>query len=147
MPGTPFLFGPEERDAMRLLSTRAAEAPVNAEGLLQRVQSTYGREKHMRQMRAQTVELSFGFAVTYSIEINHPGGRTARHMSMSSPKAGRLPLPEAVWIVAEALGFTGEEENALENLKLCVVWQENLGDQAAAINVLQFVDQQAPTRA
>lgn len=68
-------------------------------------------------------------AVTFSIETGHPIG-TARHMSMSSPAAGRVPIPEAVWMAAAELGFTGSIEQ-------CMTWPEQLQGHGVAINVVQ----------
>jgi hypothetical protein len=127
--GTPLVLGPAERDALKRLRERAALQPVDMRGLLRRLEDPVNKAAHMRQMTDQTVELAFGSAVTFSIENNHPLG-ACRHMSMSSPAPGRVPRPEAVWMVAEQLGFVGA-------LEMCVVWPEELRGHGMAINVVQ----------
>lgn len=143
MIGTPFLIGPDEIAALHKLREMAAAAPVDVAGLVDRLRLPKMRAKHMRQMTAQTVYLPFGYAATFSIETNHPGGHIGRHLSVSSPTKDRVPRPEAVWMVAEALGFTGAEgiENAAANLSppnCDGVWVEEL-DQGRAINIVQLM--------
>jgi hypothetical protein len=73
-----------------------------------------------------------GFLLTYSVELGHPAG-IARHMSMSSPAKGRLPTPEAVWMICQELGYVG-------SLAQCLVWIEDLErgqEREKAINVVQ----------
>lgn len=141
MLGTPFLLGADERFQLEALREAAAKVPVDMPRLMEQLRQPRGKRRHMRQMTRQTVYLPFGFAVTYSLELNHPGGRTARHMSMSSPAKDRVPRPEAVWMVAQLLGFTGLPgiDKAEENLRGCLVWPEELQGHGTAINVVQFV--------
>jgi hypothetical protein len=131
MNGTPLLIGPVERAGLHELRERAARAPVDMHGLTQRLKDPAEKARHREQMTAQSVRLPLAYVLTYSVETGHPGG-TARHMSMSVSRSGRVPTPEAVWMVAEALGFTG-------GLERCVSWQENLEGHGTAINVVQFV--------
>ena len=84
-------------------------------------------------MTDQSVPIPMAFVVTYSIEYNHPGGRTARHMSMSVMRDGRVPHPAGVWMVCEELGFHG-------SLRECTVWLEDLSDGGSAVNVVQLLD-------
>jgi len=132
MIGLPFILGPLERELLHRLRELAAKHPVDMPPLRERLKTRRGKREHMKRMTAQTVFLPFGFAATLSIETNHPGGRTARHMSMSSPVEGRLPIPEAVWMVAVELGFTGSLEDD------CFVWIEKLR-QGDAVNVVQLL--------
>ncbi len=129
--GTPFLIGPDEIEALRQLRELAAANPVDMRELAPRLETVAGKAAHMRQMTAQSVLLPFGYMVTFSIETGYPIG-TARHMSMSSPAAERVPLREAAWMAAEALGFTGTIEQ-------CVTWPEQLQGHGVAINVVQPV--------
>lgn len=130
MVGTPFIIGPQEEAELRTLRDLAATKPVDMRGLLDRLKKARHKARHMHQMADQTVYLPFGWSVTFSIETGHPGG-AARHMSMASPDPGRVPRPEAVWMVAEVLGFTGSIEQ-------CTVWPEQLM-QGMAINVVQIL--------
>lgn len=127
--GTPFLIGADERETLKKLREAAAASPVDVGGLKTKIASRAGMAAYVRQMTAQTVYLPFNYAVAFSIETGHPCG-TARHMSMSSPVAGRLPRPEAVWMAAEALGFTGKIED-------CAVWLEDLKGHGHAVNLAQ----------
>ena len=97
-----------------------------------------GKRQHMDQMNEQSIAIPMGFLVTFSIEAGHPVG-VCRHMSMSVMREGRAPNPEAVWMVAEELGFQG-------GLSACHVYKEDLqrGDERAiAINVVQPLNVQA----
>ena len=131
MAGTPFILDEAGRKKLARLRVLAAKRPVEMRGILERLENPDERRRHKRQMSAQTVVLPFGYAVTYSIETGHPIG-TCRHMSMSSPAEGRLPIAAVVWLTAEALGFVGD-------LELCTIWVENLEGHGQAINVVQPV--------
>jgi hypothetical protein len=85
----------------------------------------------------QTVELEFGWKVTLSIE-DQPFG-LARHFSMSSPVAGKAPVPEAVCWVMEALGYT-------RKLEECCVYLETYEAGRTAVNVLEPIDPTASMR-
>ena len=132
---TALLIGPPEREQLQQLRTLAAEHPVDMVKLMQRLKTRGGKRLHMRQMAQQTIYLPVDYAVTLSIETGHPCG-TARHLSVSIEKDGRLPLPEAVWMIAEELGFVG----ALEG---CALWLEKLALRGEAVNVWQPVVTQA----
>ena len=129
MQGTPLLLGPDECAALQELRELAAATPVDMPPLLQRLKTGEGKAAHMRQMNAQSIEIPVGYLVTFSIETGHPAG-VCRHMSMSSPVEGRVPIPEAVWMVAEELGFSG-------SLEACAVWLEDLQGHGKAVNVVQ----------
>lgn len=47
-----------------------------------------------------------------------------------TPCHGRAPTPEAVWLIAEELGFVG-------SLQQCAVWTEDIGQGDKAINLVQ----------
>jgi hypothetical protein len=79
----------------------------------------------------QTVELPLGWKVTMSVEYQ-PVGLT-RHMSMSSPVAGRVPTPEAVQWTLLALGF-------VRPLESCMVYPEQYASGRLAVNVLEPMD-------
>jgi hypothetical protein len=125
------LIGPEQRDALASLREWAAGAPVDMRTLRERIGTAEGKAAHVAHMTAQTIELPVGFLVTFSIEVGHPCG-VARHMSVSSRAEGRLPLPDAIWMIAEELGFAG-------GLETCFVYPEELRGHGRAINVVQPV--------
>jgi hypothetical protein len=113
-----------------LLATAAAH-PVDMKALIEAMKHRAGKAAHKVQMTRQSITLPIGYMVTFSIETGHPGG-TARHMSMSIDKQGRIPNEIAVWMVAERLGFVGD-------LNDCVTWVEDLEGHGAAVNVVQVI--------
>jgi len=138
MPATPLIIGAAQKAALAGLRTKAAtEPPIDMRGLAEWLKDPAHKRAHMKHMDELTVEIPIGFLVTFSIEVGHPAG-AARHMSMSSPVRGRTPTPEAVWMVAEELGFTGSIEQ-------CTIWLEDLqrgprhDDRAKAVNVVQLL--------
>ena len=128
---TALFIGPEQKAALVALRERAAKAPVDMPSLMERIKTTRGRREHKDRMTRQTVALPVSYMVTFSIETGHPCG-TCRHMSMSTATAGRVPSPEALWMVAQELGFSGE-------LSSCSTWFEDLEGHGRAVNVVQPV--------
>jgi hypothetical protein len=114
----------------------AARRPIEMAPVVEQIKTPEGMKEHMRRMHAQTIRIPgpYPFDVTFSIE-NHPGGMM-RHMSMSIVREGRVPSPEAVWMVAEELGFSGGLESSQ-------VWFEDLTDGSKAVNVVQPISVQA----
>lgn len=136
MAATPLIVGQAQKALLHGLRDLAAANPVDMRGLTDRLATPDGKRAHMDRMNALTCEIPAAFWVTFSIETGHPVG-TCRHMSMSSRRHGRTPTPEAVWMIAEELGFVG-------SLEMCTVWPEDLQrgpqerkDRAIAINVVQ----------
>ena len=81
-------------------------------------------------MAALTIYLPISYTVTFSVESGHPAG-LCRHLSMSGARrSGKAPTPEAIWMVAELLGFQG-------TLKACTQWMEDIGDGDKAVNIIQ----------
>lgn len=111
-------IGEFEKELLRDLARQAAAAPVDMRTLGDRLATPEGKRAHMRQMTAQSVPLPVGYLVTFSVEIGHPCG-AARHLSMSTARAGKVPHPEAIWMVAAELGFWGGIEH-------CTCWVEEL---------------------
>jgi hypothetical protein len=131
MKSTPLVIGPTEKQVLSDLRALAVRHPVDMKDLLPKLETPDGKATHMAQMTRQSVEIPFGYIVTFSIELGHPCG-TARHLSMSSPRRGRLPTPEAVQMVMDELGFAGP-------LKQCAVWLEDLSGREKAVNVVEPV--------
>lgn len=132
MNATPLIIGEAERMVLAELRNLAAERPVDMRTLEARLKTDQGKAAHRERMTEQSRIVPVDFLVTFSIEQGHPAG-TCRHMSMSSPKMGRLPTPEAVWLVAELLGFVGD-------IDACMSWVEDLQGHGRAINLVQPVD-------
>lgn len=132
----PLFIGPFQRARLGQLVDLAKQRPIDMPKLMLRMQTQQGSLEHRTQMNTQTIELASGrwnFYVTFSIEIGHPIG-TCRHMSMSIDRAKRVPNPEAVWLIAKELGFTGE---SLRECDHC--WMEDISAGGKAVNVLQLM--------
>lgn len=129
MSATPLLIGPAESASLEALRKLAAARPVDIRRLVEEIKTPEGKAAHKHRMSEQTVLIPLDFAVTFSIETGHPIG-TCQHMSMSTGKRGRVPTPEALWMVAEALGF-------VMGLDTCTVWLEDLKGHGQAVNLVQ----------
>jgi hypothetical protein len=139
LPAGALVIGEPERAKLHALREAAAAAPVHMPDLLVRMKTDEGREAHRDAMTRQSVTIPTRYVVTLSIETGHPMG-TARHLSVSSRADGRVPTPEAVWMIAEELGFTG-------GIRECKVWMEDLSDGGRAVNIAQPVGIGAAGRA
>jgi hypothetical protein len=133
---TPLFVGPDEKAALAQLREKAAADPVDVSDLNERLKDPVEELRHRDRMNALSVRLPFAYFVTFSIETGHPAG-IARHMSMSVGREGRVPTPEAVWMIAEMLGFVG----GLERCEL--VWMEKLRDGGDAVNLVQLLTSSA----
>jgi hypothetical protein len=128
--GTPLVIDDAVREQIKALVELAEANPVQVRDLLERLQVPEQKRQHMAQMTRQTIEVPLAFLVTYSIEHGHPVG-PCRHLSMSIAREGRVPSPEAVWMIAKEFGFWGE-------LKDCsAIWPEDLQGHGKAINIVQ----------
>jgi hypothetical protein len=134
---TPLVIGPAELAALAALRERAAERPVDMPRLMRTIKTRRGKARHMAQATEQSVDLPFGFCVTFSIETGHAIG-TCRHMSMSTAAPGRLPSAEAVMVVGRQLGFVGGLEAC------CGIWVETLLGHGRAVNIVQPLSMAAP---
>ncbi len=143
MVDAPLILTPDVRANLHRLREFAAKRPVDVVLLLEAIKDPERKREYLKRMTAQTIRIDgpWPFFVTFSIETNHPAG-TCRHMSMSIKRAGRVPHPIAVWMVAEELGFTGA-------LEMCSIWTEELSDGFGgdAINVVQPLSGTEPARA
>ena len=131
----PLFIGPHERQKLSELRELANAHPVDMLVLSEAMKHRAGKAAHKLQMTAQTVALPAAYLVTFSIETGHPAG-TARHMSMSTNRAGRVPNPVSLWMVAELLGFVG-------GLETCICWPEELQGHGLAVNVVQMLIHEA----
>jgi hypothetical protein len=129
MAASPLILGETQRAALAQLRQKAAAEPIDVLAVIERCKSPRGQAEHLKRMETYSIEIPTAFVVTFSIETGHPSG-TCRHMSMSSERRGRTPTPEAVWMIAEELGFHG-------GLERCSVWKEDIGQGDVAINVAQ----------
>lgn len=129
---TPLILGIQEKSVLQALKLKAGETPIDIQELTQTIHDPAVKARHMRQMTEQTVKISFGFLITFSFEMGHPAG-AARHLSLSSPKEGRIPTPEALMMIAGELGFVGDYTTWDK------VWVEDLQGHGRAINAVQVL--------
>lgn len=92
-----------------------------------------------------TALMPSGYRVVFTIE-QHPyrdgsGAMWLRHMSMSSPNAGKVPINQAIEWAMGQLGYT----SALSD---CLAYVEDYGEGRLAVNVLEEIKtNMAPGRA
>ena len=127
---TPLVITPIEIEKFKALKAYALKNPIDMREVEEMVKTPAGLRRHIDRMSVYTVEMPFGFTVTFSVERGHNIDTLCWHLSMASPNPNRLPTPEAVKMVAEHFGFTGDLQN-------WAVWIENLKDGGKAINVVQ----------
>lgn len=130
----PLILTTQVQDALHSLRRLAAFKPVDMTKLEAKLATPKGKLAHDADMTAQTVVIPgpWPFLVTLSIETDHPNGAVCRHMSMSIKREDRVPSPEAVWMIAEELGFVGSYTE-------CAAWPEKLTAGGTAVNVLQII--------
>ncbi len=128
LPSTSLMIRAPERDALRALRDMAALHPVDMKTLMVAIKTPEGKRKHKEAMTRQTVHLPVNFFATYSVEVQRDG--LFRHLSVSIAAGTGVPNPEAVWMIAEALGFVGAISN-------CIIKPEKMPAGYMVINVLQ----------
>lgn len=128
----PLIIGPPQKRALAALRDRAATDPMDVHKILELVSEPNGMVAHLKRMSTFTIPLPIAYVVTFSIETGHSVGMV-RHMSMSSNRRGKAPTPEAVWMVAEELGFVG-------SIADCRVYLEPFGKSGKAVNIVQPVN-------
>jgi hypothetical protein len=131
----PLVITPEVLERLKNLSVLAFQHPVDIQVLMVSISDAEKKKLHLEQMNKQTIKIPgiWNFYVTLSIETNQPCG-TCRHMSMSIARDGRVPSPEAVWMIAAELGFTGDSIQQADS-----VYVEDLSDGGRAVNILQRI--------
>lgn len=142
MRSAPLIITAGVRKDLAALRWKAAAAPVDITTLRAVMAIGDGRMRHIARMQSQTVAIPgpFAFFVTLSIETGHPIG-PCRHMSMSAERDGRVPSPDAVWLIAQELGFTG----ALESCD--AVYKEKLSRGGIAVHLVQALrPDESPTK-
>jgi hypothetical protein len=126
----PLIITGETVAELAALRAKAAREPYDVRPLLNMRPKSRLAKAHDKRMEGLTIKIDgpFVFWVTYSIETGHPCG-AVRHMSMSIDRNERVPSIEAVWIIAEVLGFVG-------SIAECQVWPEELVNKTA-VNIAQ----------
>jgi hypothetical protein len=108
----PLFIGPDEQAALNAAVERARAKPLTIQQVMQGAkgmdQSTdvltlADRKGKPEPRHPQQVELPVGYRVSISIE-EQPAG-ICLHLSMSSSARGKVPHPDAVRMVLEAVGI------------------------------------------
>ena len=138
MTQAPLIVTPDVWAELDKLREAAAADPLDMHKVTRMLESSAGRRAPRDRMNGQTVTIPgpWVFFVTYSVEVGHGCG-PCRHMSMSIRRDGRVPHPEAIWMVAERMGFSG-------GLDACMTWPEKLSDGGVAVNVIQPLNVSGP---
>lgn len=137
----PFVMTDEVRERLaKLADLAASEDRILPLDVLQQCADGFDPEDPSTRLPSpfpqdQTIVLPLGWKVTMSYEMQPCG--LARHLSISSPAAGRAPNPIAVQWVMDALGF-------VRPVKDCVVYPEMYADNWTAINVIEPVEPVQP---
>lgn len=131
--GAPLIISDEVERGLASLRDTAGRNPLDMAWVMEQVKTPAGRKRLDVLMSKYTMLIPgpFPFKVTYSVEQGHPSG-TMRHFSMSIRKEGSVPSPEALWMVAEKLGFSG-------SLRMCMVYMEDATGGGKAVNVVQLL--------
>jgi hypothetical protein len=129
MAASPLILGETQRADLAALRAKAMAEPINTNVVLAHTVTPAGMRAHMKRMEEFTIILPTAFVLTFTLE-ERPKAGLCRHMSLSVLRRRRAPSPEAVWMVAEELGFWG-------SLEQCSVWLEDIGQGDKAVNVVQ----------
>jgi hypothetical protein len=138
-PSTPLIMGAEHITALHDLRERAAAAPVHLPDRMERSKTPEGLREHAAAMSRLTITIPIGFLVTYSIETGHPGGGSARHLTMSTAREMPPPTVAQMKAVARELGFVGDISCAnVWSERACPVHCDQGRD--VTINLIQTVE-------
>jgi hypothetical protein len=138
---TPFIMDPVIERHLKDLAELAAEKDrIIPLDVLQQYAAGFDPDDPSTRLASpypddQTITLPLGWMVTLSYEFQPMG--LVRHLSMSSPAAGRVPHPEAVRWVMDALGF-------MHPLEECLVYPETYDNGRVAMNVIEVVESVQP---
>lgn len=128
--GTPFMIDDEAAAKLRALKETAEAHPFTEQdmrAIMDRMRA--GHFEPDPRNAAQTIELPFGYTVTFTIEWQPMG--LCRHVSMASPRAGRMPIEMAMQMLIPYLGFQhGADRQS---------WPEVLSDDRIAHNIIEVI--------
>jgi hypothetical protein len=126
------ILGEPQKTELARLRRKAAAEPIDVRIVMRLTETRDGFVEHLTRMETYTIPLPTAFMVTFTCETGQPIG-PCRHLSMSSLRQGHRPSRDAVWKVAEELGFVG-------GLDRCTVWEYEIGHGNVAINVIQPIE-------
>jgi hypothetical protein len=137
------LISGKERARLHRIRDRAGERPIDVSTLAASLASLDGNRTYVAQMGEQTAAIPIDFVVTFSFEIGHPGGKSARHLWVSLSRPGRVPAPAAVEMIAAELGFHVPPPGS-ESWDRTVVAFRDIANGGKAIEVLQWIEGEVP---
>ena len=126
---TPLIIGAEQRALLQGLRDKAVAEPIDMPAVIELIRTREGLARHLARMADFTIDLPSIYRATFTIEAGHPAG-LCRHLSVSIKRHGRMPSHEAVWMIAEELGFK-------VGLHACAIWTEDIGEGDHAANIVQ----------
>jgi hypothetical protein len=130
----PLWIGPTEKAAIRGLIAKAGRERVPLEDMKRRALSLQrGIPLPKRYNMLFTIEIPFGFTVTYTVEEQSQGW--TRHLSVAADRPGRAPSPEAVDMLMREFAFRAPGVRHIE-----IKWMEPLGNDRKAINLVEYID-------
>jgi len=116
------------QQSLKRLKNYAEKHPLSMDDLL----DTYNKQlEPVGTTEEHSCYVPTGFKVVFSIEKQVHGN--TRHLSMSVDREGKLPSPQAVYLIMQLLGFTCTLEGADQ------VWVEEYAPNQSAINVLEVI--------
>jgi hypothetical protein len=133
----PLWIGPEQKAAIAELIAKAGRERVPLENMKRRVKNLQrGIPLPKSYNQAFTIEIPFGFTVTYTVE-EQPQGWT-RHLSVAADRSGRAPHPAAVEMLMREFGFRAAGVRQIE-----IAWMEWLGNDRQAVNLVEYIEANA----
>jgi hypothetical protein len=130
----PLVVGPKEVAAIQQLIKKAGEHRVPLEDMQRRALRLRRGDKLPKSYNMPfTIEIPFGFTVTYTVE-EQPQGWT-RHLSVAADRVGRAPTPEAVDMLMREFGFRAPGVRQIE-----IKWMEPLGNDRKAVNLVEYIE-------
>jgi len=135
----PLIIDHEARVRIAELMAKADAKPVDMITLNRELnKSPTFKRNHMDQMNDQTMDLGFGYVVTYSIEHGHPVG-PCRHISISVDTAGKMPSVESALMIAGEFEFKGSLKD-FDGIWIEDLSRDEKGNLYTAINIVQKLD-------
>jgi len=127
------LIGPTERAALDELSARAAASSTDYATMERMAAASAAGRSTGELNRALTVDLPFGYTVTFTHEEHKPGVM-CRHASIGlRTRPDRGPTPEAAQMILDVLGFRNK-------IGAMASWLETLKDGTICPNFVEPLD-------
>ena len=125
----PLFIIPAVREQAKAVADYARANKVGIHAMMRSVKAAAdGKLVPLGHDDNRVLRIPVGFYAVYSIE-QHPSG-WYHHFSMSSPNPGRLPVPEGVDMVLEAMDIPFKHDDA------CKAWIEEISEGRSAINLM-----------